>query len=70
MTKSHDEKTSKDSVDQRKKDDISKISEDEAEAGVPDDESIAGEEDPGSAIEEWVRDKKDYEERHKNDNKG
>ncbi|MBD3585038.1 hypothetical protein HHX48_04715 [Salinimonas sp. HHU 13199] len=68
MTKSHD-KTSKNSTDQDKKEDVSKISEDEAEAGVPDDESIAGEEDPGSAIEEWVKDKKDYEERHKNDDK-
>lgn len=68
MTKSKD-KSSNEKSEQRNKEDVSEISEDEAEAGVPNDESIAGEEDPGSAIEEWVRDKKDYEERHKNDDK-
>lgn len=38
-----------------------RISHEDAESGSPDDESVAGEEDPGSALEDIVQERKNHE---------
>ncbi|WP_018983869.1 hypothetical protein [Salinimonas chungwhensis] len=63
MTKQDNEK---DDTQKKSRHDDEIMDEKEAEASAPDDESIAGEEDPGAAIEEWVKMNKEYEKRHPN----